>query len=142
MNLISFILSFFLSMNAFGALTLDEERKYDELEGASFLSALIRDKKYSEVLEQFSHLKIKIGEEGKTWYLRALAEFELKNYKEARASLIKAENFKTPKDFYALWGRTEEKLKDYFHCREKFKKFAFTPLMVVTGKSTFLVPGK
>jgi hypothetical protein len=123
LNLISFILSFFLSINAFGALTLDEERKYDELEGTSFLKALIQDKKYTEVLEQFPHLKLKLGEEGKSWYFRALAEFEMKKYKEARASLIKAEKFKTPSDFYALWGRTEAKLRDFSSCKKKFRKF-------------------
>ena len=109
-------------MNAFGALTLDEERKYDELEGASFLKALIQDKKYSEVLEQFPHLKIKSGEEGEVYYYLALSHFELKKFKEGRAALLKASQFKTPEDFYPLWGRTEARLKNYSACREQFQK--------------------
>ena len=122
MNLISFVLFIFLSINAFAALTLDEERKYDELEGASFLKALILDKKYAEVQEQFHYLKIKAGEEGEVYYYLALSHFELKKFKEGRATLLKASKFKTPVDFYALWGRTEARLKDYSACREKFQK--------------------
>lgn len=52
MSLIKILFLFLFSFSAL-ALTEEEEKKYDELEGLAFLEALIKDKKYQEVIKQY-----------------------------------------------------------------------------------------
>ncbi|MFP5387183.1 MAG: hypothetical protein ACLGHN_13990 [Bacteriovoracia bacterium] len=122
MNLISVVLSFFITWNAF-ALTADEEKKYDELEGLPFLRALIQDKKYAEVIKQYPTLSKNKQELGYFHFTLAEAQFFLKNYQEAFKTLEAGSHYKNlPVEFHKLWGRTSYHLNDYRTCSDQFIK--------------------
>ena len=122
MNLISIIFISLFTFHAF-ALTADEEKKYDELEGLPFLRALILDKKYDEVIRQYPAISKKKQDLGHFHYTLAEAKFFLKNYKEAFIVLQEGSQYKNlPDDFYKLWGRTSFFLKKYKTCSDFFLK--------------------
>jgi tetratricopeptide (TPR) repeat protein len=110
LNLINFILLISFSFNAF-ALTLEEERKYDELEGKEFLAALISDKKYQEVINQFETVTKKKPELGQLYFFLGEAHFQLKNYSKAFAALEKGKNYSQTATYFSLFARTSSKLK-------------------------------
>lgn len=104
-------------------MSTDEEKKYDELEGLPFITALIQDKKYHEVIKQFPSLKVNKSQLGYLHYYLGDAHYQLKNYSLAYTNLKVASGFPVPKiDFYKLWGRTSRKLKRFSDCSEFFSK--------------------
>lgn len=121
MNLINLAILFLISFNSF-ALTLEEERKYDELEGLAFIKALVDDKKYDEVIKQFSSISRKSDQLGELYYYLAESYFALKDYTNAHNSLQKAEKFNKSLELYTLWGKTYSYLKKYNSCSEAYKK--------------------
>lgn len=121
MNLINLAILFLLSFNSF-ALTLEEERKYDELEGLAFIKALVKDKKYDEVVKQFSSALDKSEQKGELYYYLAESYFALKNYTKAHNTLQKAEKFNKTPELYALWGKTYSYLKKYQSCSGAYEK--------------------
>jgi len=120
LNLINFFLFIFLFSNLH-ALTLEEEKKYDELEGIDFIRALSVDKKFQEVILQGKDINIESGLQGELAYLMADAHFQLKNYKASHLTLKKGESFqKKPLQYNLLWGKTLFYLKDFKTCTDKY----------------------
>lgn len=117
MNLIKLLFLCFVAYKA-QAMSLDDEKKYDELEGAEFLKALVTDKKFSEVVKQFP--TVRKDNVSEVYYYLAFSHYELKNYKEAEKALQKGGSGK--EKFYSLWGNVAYKLKLKDVCREKFGK--------------------
>lgn len=107
------------------ALTLEEERKYDELEGLAFIKALISDKKYEEVIRQFPDVSKKKSELRQLHFHLAEAHFHLKGYQKAHESLVEGEKYERPFSlYYSLWGRTSAKLRKFSDCRSFFKNIS------------------
>lgn len=119
MNLINLFI-IFLSLNAF-ALSQDEEKKYDELEGLSFIKALIQDKKYEDVLKYYPQLKQASHERQEFHYYAAEANYQLKRFSKA-FDLLQSGSKKPTADYLKLWGRTASHLKKYDDCSELYKK--------------------
>ena len=115
MNLIS-LLVFILTFNAF-ALTQDEEKKYDELEGLAFIQALSQDKKFDEVVKQFKAASGNMSEQGRLHFYLGDAYFQLKNYAKSYETLKKGEKFQKPaSDYVKLWAQAASALKKYDTC--------------------------
>ncbi len=105
------------------ALTLEEEKKYDELEGIDFIRALSMDKKFQEVILQAKDINIESKYLGELAYLKADAHFQLKNYKDSHLVLKKGESYKNrPSQYNLLWGKTLFHLKDYNTCVDKYNQ--------------------
>ncbi|MCM2349784.1 MAG: hypothetical protein NDI69_07170 [Bacteriovoracaceae bacterium] len=122
MNLINF---FFIALFSFSvlALTEEEEKRYDELEGLPFLHALIVDKKHHEVIKQFSSIEKNKDQLGQYYYYLSEAHFSLKNYQKAFTALEQGSKFKNlPGDYYKLWARTASALKKHSICSELYLK--------------------
>lgn len=104
-------------------MSLDEEKKYDELEGLAFIKALIMDKKYEEVIRQYPSVAKNKEKLGHFHYYLALAQFNVKKYSDSFETLKIGNRYKVPKKaFYQLWGRTSSKLKKYEDCTTYFEK--------------------
>ncbi len=123
MNLISFIFVLLLPLHSF-AMSLDDEKKYDELEGLSFIKALSKDQKYQEVVNQFPHLSLDRSEKGEAYFHLGEAYYQLKNFTAAFKSLQKAEKLGTKVNIYSLWGRVSYQLKNFSQCRSFYQKVA------------------
>jgi hypothetical protein len=121
LNLINFAILFLISFNSY-ALTLEEERKYDELEGVAFIKALVNDKKYDEVIKQFLSASRKTDQKGELYYYLAESYFALKDYTNAHEVLYKAEKFNQTPELYALWGKNYNYLKKYQSCSGAYDK--------------------
>lgn len=122
MNLTNFLFILLFSCSAW-ALTEEEEKKYDELEGVSFLKALVQDKKYLEVIKQFSHISKDKKELSHYHYHLAEAHFALKNYQKALEVLESGSRSKNVfPDYYKLWGRVASQLKKYETCSMQFSQ--------------------
>lgn len=132
MNLIKILFLCFLSYHAH-SMSLEDEKKYDELEGVAFIKALVQDKKFSEVIKQYPTVKKdKITELS---YLLAFSHYELKQYKEAHKVLEKTGSGNSA--FYSLWGNVEYKLKNLSDCRKKFKKIPVGQIVAEDWKIVF-----
>lgn len=122
MNLTNFLFILLFSCSAW-ALTEEEEKKYDELEGVSFLRALIQDKKYLEVIRQFPSISKEKKELSQYHYHLAEAHFALKNYQKALEVLESGNSSKNvSSDYHKLWGRVASQLKEYKTCSTKFSQ--------------------
>ncbi|MGE3609549.1 MAG: tetratricopeptide repeat protein [Bacteriovoracaceae bacterium] len=103
-------------------MSLEEERKYDELEGLPFIKALMADKKYDEVIKQFPALTKKESDLGELYYYLGESHFFLKEFSKAKKVLQKAQKFHVPEQFYALYGNVEFQLKNFKSCSRFFNK--------------------
>lgn len=122
MSSISFLFIILFSLSAF-ALTEEEEKKYDELEGVPFLKALIQDKKYQEVIKQYPRLSKDKKDLNLYRYYLAEAHFALKNYQSSFEVLEKGSYTKSlPAQYYALWARSASSLKKFETCSRLFLK--------------------
>lgn len=120
MNLISVLLCLTLSLSAF-SLTLDEERKYDELEGLPFLRALSADKKFDEVVRQARSISPATMDRGEYGFLIADAHMNLKQYEQTLKVLEKFQGAKKkPAQYEALWARALSRTKKYESCADHF----------------------
>lgn len=105
------------------ALTQDEKKKYDELEGLPFIKALVQDKKFAAVIEEFPAVFKQKENLGELYYNLALSHFFLKHYELAFKSLKKSESLKkNDDDFYKLWARSAHALKRFNICVDHFQK--------------------
>lgn len=121
MNLIS-LLVFLLSFNAF-ALTQDEEKKYDELEGLAFIRALSQDKKFDEVVKQFKGASGNASEQGRLHFHLGEAYYHLKNYSKSFEIFKKGEKFQKPaSDYLKLWAQSTSALKKYDTCSALYER--------------------
>jgi len=127
LNLTKFLILTLFSFNSF-ALTLEEERKYDELEGLAFIKALIADKKYGEVIAQYPAISKSKNELSELTYFLAESYFELKDYSRAYSTLEKGSKFLRTNKYSSLWGRTAAKLKNYQMCSEQFRLISLTQM--------------
>ncbi len=75
-----------LALPAFAALTPDEEKKYDELEGAAFFARLVEDGKHAEALLQFPKLRQSERHRALNLKLKGDAHGGLKQWGEAAQS--------------------------------------------------------
>jgi len=122
LNLIKILFLFSVSFSLY-ALTEEEEKKYDELEGLSFLEALIKDKKYQEVVKQYPAISKNKDELGTYHYLLATAYYHLKDFKQAYAILDKGQGHKkNDLEYHKLWARTSFELKNYKQCSILFSE--------------------
>lgn len=122
MNLIKILFLLSISFSLY-ALTEEEEKKYDELEGLSFLEALIKDKKYQEVIKQYPGITKNKSELGAYHYLLATAHYHLKDFKQAYSVLEKGHGLKKNElEYDKLWARTSFELKNYKQCSFLFSR--------------------
>ena len=119
MNLINLFI-IFVSLNAF-ALSQDEEKKYDELEGLPFIKALLQDKKYEDVLKYYPQLKQASHERQDFHYYAAEANYQLKRFSKA-FDLLKSGSKKPNAEYLKLWARSASRLKKYDDCSELYQK--------------------
>lgn len=122
MNLISLIILSFLSVNLYASLTLEEEKKYDELEGPAFIKRLVKDKKFEEVVYQFPKLDKKEKELGLFYYYLGESYYFLKKFDKSDEALERAEKYKVSKFHNSLRGRVSYELKEYKKCALYFGK--------------------
>jgi hypothetical protein len=104
------------------ALTQDEAKKYDELEGLAFIKALSADKKFQAVIKEFPNVSKRTEDKEELNYHLAFAHFSLKEYKEAFTLLQKVESGVQTSNFYILKARAAHALKLYSNCSESFLK--------------------
>lgn len=123
MNWIKYIFIFFISFNIF-ALSLDDEKKYDELEGFSFVKALYLDKKYKEVIKYADNLKINSNDLGDYFYYIADAYLNMQQYSLSQNYMEKAANLNksNSNDYYLSYAKLNFELKNYKGCTDKIEK--------------------
>jgi len=115
--LIKFIILYLLILNTF-ALTKDEDKKYDELEGFPFIKALYKDKKYSDVIKFGSRITVDPDKVGDLNFYLADSYYQIKNYQKAETLLIENEK-KTKSDtnqFFLTFAKVQYELKNYTQC--------------------------
>lgn len=76
MRWISYFFFISLAWSAHAELTPDEHKAYDELEGLSYVRALVRDAKFSEALKAIGELSERAGERGVLLETDALIELQ------------------------------------------------------------------
>lgn len=115
MRWISWLL--FISLSAHAALTPDEEKAYDELEGSAFLVQLVKDRKYAEAIAASERMAA--NEKNKPDSVWALGEAQggLGQWKKAAATF---KQIKSPK-LRASLAHSYFQLKDYGACAAEFK---------------------
>lgn len=131
MNLIkfSFILLCLYSSLGF-ALTQDEEKKYDELEGLPFIRALVEDKKFEAVIKEFPRINKSENELDEYTYNLALAHFSLKQYQESFNTIKKIRDNKNKTvEAYRLEARSAFYLKKYADCSASFQSIKRAALL-------------
>lgn len=104
------------------ALTQDEAKKYDELEGLSFIKALSADKKFHAVIKEFPNVTKRAEDNEELIYHLAFAHFSLKQYKDAFVLLKQAGSGVHAPHFYILKARSAHALKLYSNCSESFQE--------------------
>ena len=116
MRWISWLL--FISLSAHAALTPDEEKAYDELEGRAFLVQLVKDKKFAEAVAAYD--KMSANERSRAESLWALGEAQggLGQWKNATATFKRSPS---PK-LQASLAHSYFQLKDYEACADEFRK--------------------
>lgn len=130
MSLIKILFLFLISFSVL-ALTEEEEKKYDELEGLSFLEALLKDKKYQEVIKQYPGVSKNKREMGSYHYLLATAHFHLKEFSKSYEILEKGKEFKQSSlEYLKLWARTSFELNKFKKCSSLF---SHVPKAEITG---------
>jgi tetratricopeptide (TPR) repeat protein len=122
LSLIKILFLFLFSFSAL-ALTEEEEKKYDELEGLAFLEALIKDKKYQEVIKQYPAISKDQRKMALYHYTLANAHFHLKEFKKSYEILERGNQAKGKNpDYNKLWARTSSELKKFKDCSSLFSK--------------------
>lgn len=121
MNWINLLLPFFIILNSF-ALTLEDEKKYDELEGFVFVKTLFSDKKYYEVIKHGENINsdnlVKNEELGDFYYFMANSYFNVKKLDLAKLYLDKSKvlNKSNPNEFYLTYAKLNYEQKNFEEC--------------------------
>jgi hypothetical protein len=116
---------------------LEEERKYDELEGLQFIKALHRDKKFDEIISQFTSMTFEDVEKEKANFFLADSYYQLKKFKRAEEILRKGSRKKLSNRYHSLWGNVYFKLKDYKSCRSQFRMIPESKMLSEDWKILF-----
>ncbi len=121
--LLNFILFLILIFNSY-ALTKDEDKKYDELEGFNFIRAIFNDKRYSDVIKYGRQVKVEINQTGDLNYFLAHSYYQTKNYDKALSILQSSEllNKTDTNQFFLTYAKVQYELKNFPKCIENFSR--------------------
>ena len=122
--IIKFIFIFFLVVNNSFSLTVEEEKKYDEFEGAEYLAALYKDKKYNEILKYYPKLNKSEQKEVSALEAYGISLYEFGEYSRAVDILQKIEN-QTKLDssyFYLTLTKASSNQQKFTECFNFFKE--------------------
>ena len=108
----------FVSLSAHAALTPDEEKAYDELEGSAFLVQLVKDKKFSEAVAAYKKMPATEQKNVQSFWALGEAYGGLGKWKEALNTFKRGDS----PQLQASKGHSYFQLKEYVACAEAFAK--------------------
>ncbi len=128
MNWIINLFFFIFSFNAF-AISQEDLKKYDELEGLAYIETLYSDKKYDLVISEYNKVTLTKNDLDRASFILASSYYIKNDYNKSMNTLNKisqlyVSNFKN--DVHLLAAKNYLAFKDYFQCSQKLNNVELT----------------